>query len=249
MRRAPHALLLAAAVLGGSAAARRAAADPTRDRIATVPTAWLPTAGAVIGQAGVDSRGVGDAWLGYGLGGLAEVVVETDTDVRIADSTNLPHTTWLGRAAFRLGARQDAWFPGQPAVALGVRATFAGDAKVGEAYLVASRTLGPVRLHGGADLIDAATRLDAPSLGATLRPLAGLEWTPAQYPRTTLLADLAWVPRLAPTGAPTLEWIAGWGVRYDALGWGAIELLIRNRQAEGVADLTAMVRLDGVWGR
>jgi hypothetical protein len=248
MRRAPLALLLAAA-LGGGVTARRAAADPTRDRVATAPTAWLPAAGAVIGSAGVDSRGVGDAWLGCGLGGLAEVVVETDTDVRIADGANLPHTTWLGRAAFRLGARQDQWFTGQPAVVLGVRATFAGDGRVGEAYLVASRTLGPLRLHAGAEAIDAAARMDAPTLGATVRPLAGLEWTPAQYPRTTLLADLAWVPLLTPTAAPSLEWVAGWGARYDALGWGAIELLIRNRQAEGIGDLTAMVRLNGVWGR
>jgi hypothetical protein len=232
---------------------RLAAAEPVRDRVLTAPTAWLPAAGTLVGTAGVDQRGDGDVIVGYGLGELAEVTVGGDTDVRRCDGCGGRATPLrLGRAAFRLGARPDTWFAGQPALVFGVRTTFAGPARVSEAYVVASRTLGPLRLHAGGQVTDAAADADAgtvaPRLRKTMRPLAGFEWTPAQYPRTTLLADLAWVPRFDLTG-PTLEWLAGWGVRYNALAWGAIELDVRHRQGEGLGDSTVMVRLDGAWGR
>jgi hypothetical protein len=46
---------------------------------------------------------------------------------------------------------------------------------------------------------------------------------------------------------PTTEWLAGWGVRYEALSWGAIELDVRHREGEGLAGSTALVRVTGVW--
>ncbi len=143
-----------------------------------------------------------------------------------------------------------------PALVLGVRTTFAarghepGRARASELHAVASRVLGPVRVHAGAAVLDGGfgDRGAGERLDAQVRPIAGLEWTPSIYPRTSMLADVAWVPRLAP-GALGLEWVAGWGVRYQALAWGSIELLIRHREDEGLADSTVLVRVHAVVGR
>lgn len=242
-------LLLLLVVIGTT---RVAAADPVLGRVLTAPTAWLPPQGAVVGTAGIDRRGDGSFVLGLGLG-IASVELGTDTDVRgctTCEGVPRGDARWLGRAAFRLGARQDAWFPGMPALVLGVRNTFAarghtlGGARVTDAYLVASRTTGPVRLHVGATLTDGGH--GDVTLGPTLRPLAGFEWTPAPYPRTTVLADVMWVPRLEPDRVQ-LEWLAGWGVRYQAMSWASIELAVRHRQDEGLQESTVLVRVNGVW--
>jgi len=236
-------------------------ADPTADRVFTAPTAWLPPSNAVVGTGVVDLRALADKRLestlivGYGLGGLAAVDVGTDTDVRGCTDcagTVPPAPIYLGRASFRLGARQDAWFRGMPAVVFGVQTTFGSsgpfrDARVSEAYVVASRELGPVRMHGGVALIDAG--FADVTLGRKARPLAGLEWTPSQYPKTTLMGDVAWMPRLESdaTDRVALEWVAGWGVRYQAFARAAIELAVRHRQDEGLGDSTVMVRMTGMW--
>ena len=62
-----------------------------------------------------------------------------------------------------------------------------------------------------------------------------------------MLADIAWQPELTPSGDRP-AWIIGWGVRYQALAWGAIELDVRHREGEGLAGSTVMVRVDGVLG-
>lgn len=232
--------------------ASSAHADPAIGRVLTTPTAWMPAQGSLVGTAGVDRRGDGSLVMAYGLG-LASVEIGTDTDVRgctTCDGDLKGDALWLGRAGFKLGARQDQWFQGQPALVLGVRNTFAahghdfGGARVTDGYVVASERLGPVSVHVGADLVDGGFR--GISLGPTLRPMAGLEWTPAPYPKTTVLADVMWVPKLEPDKVE-LEWLAGWGVRYQALRWGSIELAVRHRQDEGLQESTVLVRLNGVW--
>lgn len=231
---------------------RGAAADPTMPRVLTAPTAWMPEQGGVVGTAGIDRRGDGSATLVLGLG-IASVEVGADTDVRgcvTCDGDRKGDALYLGRAAFKIGAPQDAWFPGMPALAFGVRNTFAarghtfGAARATEAYLVASRVMGPIRLHLGGALTDAGYR--GIELSPTIRPFAGLEWTPAPYPRTSVVADVMWLPRLEPARVE-LEWLAGWGVRYQALSWGSIELAVRHRQDEGLQESTVLVRLNGVW--
>ena len=233
--------ILIVVVLGLGA---HAAADPALPRVLTAPTAWLPPAGGVIGMVGVDQHGDGSAELDYGLGDLAAVALDADTDVREQGTDNVTTPRWQARATFRIGAHQDAWFVGQPAVAFGVRTVIGNIHEVGEAYVVASRVLGHVRVHAGIGAMDARHAND-PAMGTQLRPLAGLELTPPQYPKTSLIGDVAWLPRFEPT-TPTPERVIGIGVRYQSLRWASIELDVRSRQGEGLQDSTVMVRINVV---
>jgi hypothetical protein len=234
-------------MLGVALAATPAAADPLVERVLTAPTAWLPAAGDTVATAGIDHRGDGMIVVGYGLGGLSEIQIDADSDVRACtDCTGRPDPVLLGRASFRLGAMKPAGLPA--AIALGVRTTFDArgrDARVTDGYLVASGDFTYVRVHAGVDLI--AARIGDLELAAKARPLAGLEIRPPQYPRTTLMGDIAWEPELDATAGPKLRWIAGWGVRYQALDWASIELAVRHRETEDLGGSTVMVRVNAVW--
>jgi hypothetical protein len=238
-----------AAVVALVAVARPAAAEPAGARVLTTPTAWLPGAGGAAAMLGIDHRGDGAAVISYGLGGLAEVELGGDSDVRACtDCTARPSPLHLGRAAFRTGVRQDAWFTGMPAIVLGVRTTFAArghdvhEPRATDAYLVASRDLGVVRLHAGVDAISAS--VSGLGAAAKLRPLAGIELHPPIYPRSSLLGDIAWEPTLDTQAGPTLGWMLGIGVRYQALPWASVELAVRARQAEDLGSSTVMIRLN-----
>lgn len=246
--------------LPGLAAAE---SEPATPRVLTAPTAWLPPPGAVVGTGTLDHRFDGSAVVGLGIGGIAAIDLGTDTDVRGCKTCEDDASPlYLGRATFRMGTHQNALFRGMPALLVGVRTTFTssktdgfGRVRVTEAYGVVSRTLGhrdvgELRLHAGVVAIDAAMGND--ELGAKVRATGGFEFTPVQYPRTVLMADLAYVPLLRDTPTPddkpiVLEWVAGWGVRYQAFAWGAIELAVRHRENEGLGDSTVMVRVQGVF--
>jgi hypothetical protein len=130
---------------------------------------------------------------------------------------------------------------------------------VAELHLAATRrlagpTIGNLALTAGAALWDAAAtpeaagapdapvRLGARGLGAALRPFAGLAWNPGIYPRTTLLVDAGFAP-VVTADDPRLAWRLAWGVRYQALSWGSIELAVRHRADEGLRGSTVLVRL------
>jgi len=231
-------LLLIGALL---AAARPAAADPGGGRVVAAPTAWLPGAGDAAAMLGVDHRGTAEARASFGLGGLAEAELGGDRDARGAT---------LGRAAFRLGAHQDAWLRGMPALTMGVRASFAARGhelhapRVGDAYVVASRDLGVIRLHAGIDAISFA--VGDRRAAARLRPLAGLEIHPAAYPRSSLIGDVVWQPVLDDPD-PKLAWLLGIGVRYQALAWASVELAVRAREAEALGASTVLLRVNVTW--
>ena len=237
------------AVVAVLAMTRPAAADPSGSRVLTAPTAWLPEAGAAVAMLGLDHRGDGAAVGGYGLGGIAEVELGSESDIRgCTDCSARPTPLWLGRAGFRIGARQGAWFTGMPAIVFGVRATFAARGHVvaspraTDAYVVASRDLGVVRLHAGADAISAS--VDGRRAGARVRPLAGLELHPPMYPRSSLLGDIAWEPTLDAEHGPQLGWMLGIGVRYQAFAWASVELAVRAREGEDLGASTVLVRVN-----
>jgi hypothetical protein len=239
-------LTVAAAVL----AARPVAADPTESRVLTAPTAWLPPSGAATATLGIDHRGDTAVFAGASLDGLAELEIDEDSDVRGCTDCAMQRTPLrLGRAGFRIGAHQD-WLHGMPALVLGVRATFAAyepavDApRVTDAYVVASRDLGVVRLHAGVDAL-AASVADHRS-AAALRPLAGVELHPPMYPRSSLLGDLVWEPELDAVHGPVLRWMLGIGVRYQAFSWGSVELAVRARQGDDLGGATVMARFNAI---
>jgi hypothetical protein len=238
------AALVALGALGGSAAAHAdvAPARLASPRLIHVPTAWLLPRDAGWGSAGVDHRGAGHLELTAALGGIAQVDLGvSDRIVACAPCGDEPDAApaWLGSAGFKLG-----WPParhaGRPALALGVRRSVAsrvaGDPQVGEAYLVASLVLGGLHGHlGGA-------AWQASETPRAVRPFAGVEWRPARYPRSTLLAELSWIPEL---GRRDLRWLAAWGARYQAFSWGAIDLAVRHRQGDELADAAVLVRVHG----
>jgi hypothetical protein len=216
-----------------------ATASPVHDRVLTVPTAELPAAGDVIASGALDRHGV--LWLdaGYGFGGLAEIELAlADGDARDGNGVPVERST----AAFRIGAPEDAWFSGQPAIVLGVRTTISTD-KATSAYVVASRRIGVVSLHLGGSL--EAVVAERPIV---VRPLAGLELRPPAFPKTTLLADLSWQPTFAamPPGTNIEQLAFSWGVRYQALRWAAIELAVRHDESS-FGDPDVFVRMTGMW--
>jgi hypothetical protein len=183
-----RALVTAWAVI---AAARPVAADPDGARVLTTPTAWLPRAGAATATLGIDHRGDGTAIASYGLGGLSEVELDADTDVRgCTDCTMRPVPVRLGRAAFRIGVRQGAWLTGMPALVLGVRATFAAyepavrDPRVTDAYAAATArrdrapsadvsAIDPARRHRLGARARRPDRAEAALVARGRRPLSG----------------------------------------------------------------------------
>jgi len=209
-------------------ASARAHAEPAPPQVLHVPTAWLQPRDTVHGSAGANHRGGGFLRLTGGLGGLADV------DVEVTDRYG---RAWVGTAGVKLGARR-----GDVAGALGVRRSFGAwktsrdDVQIAEAFAVASARVGGVRAHLGGALwmSDVAA--------TTARPFAGLEWTPPPYPRTSLLVDVSWTP--ADDGA--VGWVGGWGVRYQALDWGSIELAVRHREGDDLDGATVLVRVAGV---
>jgi hypothetical protein len=225
-------------------AAGTAVADPAPlGHVITAPTAWLPPEGALVGSASIDHRGDGGYRFMYGLGGIAALEIGQDNDIRGCDAAcdAKPTPSWNGHMGFTMGVPQLDY---RPAVALGFQTTFDKPSlKAVDLHLVTSFATHGVRLHAGAALIESRTG-DVAS-GVKLRPIAGLEITPPQYEKTTLMADFAYLPLLV-EGAPTTEWVAGWGVRYQALKWGSIELAVRHRESEGLGDSTVMVRVNAV---
>ena len=249
-----------AALLFVSTSARAASADErSADAVITMPTAFMlsTTAArlpALAGRARIDHRGAASVQGSLGLAGIAMVTIDTDRDLRVCESCTAGETLRTLRsrhAEFKIGAPRNAWFRGQPALAIGVRvtthtaATTQANIRATDAYVVASEILGPVTLHAGLLTQDIASstnlgRRQLGSPGRAIRPMLGVEWHPAPYPRTTLLADLTWVPELRATG-PTQTWIGGWGVRYQAARILGVELSVRHRQDEGLADTTVLV--------
>ncbi len=255
---------------------------PPAPRVLHVPTAWLQHPGRLYGTTGINHRGGTFLAVSGGLGRLAEFDVNiSDRFVRcdracVADSADgKTDQAFVGSALFKIGTAENSLFAGQPALALGFRKSFymtedlgtdTEERRFAELYAVASRHVGSAALHVGAQLFDVKLNQTVPRLldvskpQEKLRPFGGLEWVPHVYPRTTLLLDFSWVPRFEERGEADsqyyteLRWVAGWGVRYQALTWGSIELAVRHRQDEGLSDSTVFVRMNGTldykeWGR
>jgi len=256
------------AALAAWSSGRPAGADVTAARRSSralhVPTAWLPARDTVHASAGVDHRGVAAGRIDVGLAGIAAVDLGVTDELVYCNPCRGERAltpSWAAIAGFQLAAPPGAWFRGQPAVGFGLRRSIAARAPgwsatardVAELFVVASASAGGVRGHLGVAAWDAAHRgISGQPLrlrtGALppVRPFAALEWTPSIYPRTSLVSDVSWVPELGPDDA-ALRWIAGWGIRYQALSWGAIELAVRHRESDSLAASTVFIRVTGIF--
>lgn len=263
MLRALPALLVMLVAAGASAqpavATTTTIAPPTSPRIVHAPTAWLQPARQLHAMFGTSHRLAPSASAAFGVGDVAELDLEL-TDRVIAcpacgeerDEENL----FAASALFKMGVATSAAREWRLGTALGFRRTFAtrhvaaggrdAELEAAQLYLVGGARWQGVEVHAGAELFDAMhgdARISR-DLRRSLRPVAGVAWTPPPYPRTTMVVDVAWVPEVK-DGPPRLGWVVGWGVRYQALRWGAIELVVRNREDAALGDSTVLVRVAG----
>lgn len=240
---------------------------PAAPRTLYTPTAYLQGASRVFASAGGDHRGGGFLAFSLGLGELAEVDLEVGNRLgacqACADGEPVATSLTAATALFKIGLAERRFGRWQPALALGFRAPIGRvDANVDDTslevraarlYLAASKSLGQVTLHGGVDVWDAGAEsadgervLHDEPLSKRVRPFVALAWNPAVYPRTTLLAELSFAPVIESRGVE-MRWLGGWGVRYQALSWGSIELAMRHRDGDSLGDSSVLIRLNGVF--
>ncbi len=262
MLRAAAVLLLVA--LATTATAQSVPRPPTSPRVVHAPTAWLQPAGQLHVDLAASHRLAPSAAATFGLG-VGEVELElTDRLIACPDCGELraEENFAAATAAFRMGAATSTARPWRAGAVLGFRRTIAtrtlagsvgspesGPLEAAQLHLVVGARVAGLEVHAGAELLQArhagAGLDEGGEDGFVLRPLAAIAWTPPPYPRTTMMLDVAWVPELA-ARAPDLSWILGWGVRYQALPWGAIDLVVRQREDAALGDATVLVRVSGV---
>ncbi len=227
MRASPF--VVAALVCVGSLAHADPPPPPHKlPRVFAAPTAWLARTKSFAATAGGDHRGRPFAAITTGLGHVAEV------DVTVSGESERV----LPTALFKVGLAGK-----RVAGALGFRKSFGRVERTAEMYAVGSAELGPVRLHAGAEWWDAEAA-DGTGLDSHLTPFGGVEWTPSIYPRSMLLADIAWQPRFDDPGGVHLSWLAGGGARYQAFSWGSIELAVQIREDDGLDRPTVIIRFN-----
>lgn len=274
-------LVFGALTVGGSGVARAdgATQPPTPNRVLHVPTGHMQSWGQVYATGGGTHRAGAIASVATGLGKLAEIDIGLSDHLGVCsgciDGAGQTDSLLLPSGLFKIGLGEGEFVSWQPALALGFRKTFGAtqvaedlgdpsnfgdldDARAARLFAVASKTLGPLRLHVGVDIWDAEVvvgeqreALSQRPLGERVRPFAGVAWTPSIYPRTSLIGDVSWVPVMDQSpgsGDPRAElrWLAGWGVRYQALDWVSTELAVRHREGGQLDDSTVMLRFNAV---
>jgi len=247
VRRFASCLVGAALGLGAPARAEPLALEAS-PRLVDLSTAAHPRAWA---HGGISHRGEASLSLGVGLGTIAAVGGGYDDRLAVGASAATATSHAVPTAWFRIAVPHARWSPYQPALALDLERSFAAETiAIAELRLLGTQQLtgprvGRLALTIGASLWDVQAG-DAPALGAgplraQLRPALGLGWNPVRYPRTTVLAELAWAPTVVAT-TPRLDARFGWGVRYQALSWATIDLVVRHREAAGLEGSTVMLR-------
>jgi hypothetical protein len=235
-------------------------------------TAWVPKAGEVNLALGIDQeiRPTGSASIG--LGDIAEVGLQLQNERSECDPCEDPSIDAVvlnvASAFFKMGTPEGLGHKHVPAFALVFRKALLAKAQVFTdaeriisdpvretrgAMLTAmgSKTLGPAALHLGAELLVSSGTVLQGDFGVdeyVIRPALAAQWTPGQYPLSTFMVDLRWVPKLEEENS-SYDWgtrmTAAWGVRYKALSWASVDLNVRRQDGEGLGD--ALVTL-GVRG-
>ncbi len=220
----------------------------TAPRLVDRATAVMPWSYAI---AGVSHRGEPMAALEVRFGEIAAVGVGYDD--RLLTGATVEDAAAEGRvnAWFRVGVEARRWSAYQPALDLtfersnGAGVAQAAELRAGVTQSWRSAFSGVFDATAGVGLWEVrgdGARLSEGELVERVRPFAGLAWTPAAYPNTSLLVEGSFGPRVI-DGAPALDWRLGWGARYQVFSWATIDLVVRNRQDAGLAGSTVMVRM------
>ena len=240
-----------AVALATAASARAALAQPALapppDRLVDVDGAGLPP-GVLLFRAG--HRGELSARAEIGFGGDAALGLGIDDRIVIGDDDRSARHHSVPVGSFRIALAADRLFRGQPAVDLGLVRTIgsATDPAFAELHVAGSHAItgewGRLWITAGVALWDVRSEGAQPldRLAERIRPYGGLSLTVARTPRTSLLLEGTTAPTVI-AGAIALSPRIGWGVRYQAMSWGAIDLLVRHRLETDLTGATVMVRL------
>jgi hypothetical protein len=226
-------------------------------------TAWVPEAGEVNLDLGMDQelRPVGSATVG--LGDIAEFGLQLQHERNECDPCEDPSKDALilnvASAFFKMGTPEALGHKYMPAFVLVFRKALFREAQVftdadrvlskplretrgAMLTAMASKTLGPAALHLGAELLISSGTLLQGDFGVddhVIRPALGAQWTPNKYPLSTFLVDVRWVAELEEENG-SYDWrtrmTAAWGVRYQALDWASVDLNVRRQNGQGLGN-------------
>lgn len=238
-------------------------------------TGWMPKAGEMHVDLGIDQKKRPSGAVSVGLGGIGEFGLqlqhersECEPCEEVAtDSTGLN----LASAFFKMGTPEGLGHEQVPAFALVYRKALFRKAqiltdsdkiisrpvlKTRSAMLtaMASKSIGPTALHVGAELLVVEGTALQGDFGVdefVVRPALGMQWSPAKYPLSTFLVDLRWVSEAVANNNAEFEWdtrmTAAWGVRYQALDWAAVDLNVRRQDGEGLDDARVTLGVRGTF--
>lgn len=189
-----------------------------------------------------------------GLAGVAELGLSMDRQ-----RSEPGEEAKLSMAHFKMGTPEGFTHSAMPAFALSFRKTLPSTVQIlarSDSFevavlgAIASKKIGPVSVHIGAELFSAEDEEAGLELQQVIRPTLGLEWHPSELPLTTLVADLHWVPgqeMSEPNSALDTRWNVAWGVRYQSLDWASIDVNLRHQEGESISDAIITLGLAGSW--
>lgn len=186
-----------------------------------------------------------------GLAGVAELGLSTDRQ-----RSEPGEEAKLSMAHFKMGTPEGFVHPFMPALALSFRKTLpsavqflarSDSFEVAVLGAIASKKIGPLSIHAGAELFSAEDKKVGLRLQQVIRPTLGLEWSPVDLPLTTIVADLHWVAGQDTNAANALttRWNVAWGVRYQSLEWASIDVNLRHQEGESISDAIITLGLAG----
>ncbi len=244
----PTAILCAVISLAAGMGVARAEDTPTQSpRAITTATAFIPNAGEVFYSGGLDHKFQPSGFATIGLAKIAEVGLSLDrewTDPSAQKKTAMAH--------FKMGSPEGFLHSWMPAFAILYRKSlkdsvqfFSGTRipRLATLSVLASKNMGPISVHLGGELLSA--QMEQEQSQHKFSPTLAIEWHPAQYPKTTLLADLRWIPSETNDLAITPIWNLAWGVTYQAFTWASVDLNVRHQEGESSNDAVVTLGLAG----
>lgn len=242
---------------------------PVAPRLLNVPTGHVQPAAQLHATGGAYVLPDRTPFFGLtlGLGGVADIDLEVHDRAAVCigctPMDRAAESIAMASAGFKMGVPEAFYGAWQPAMALAFRTSVGSrDIDFGEVVhalraarlsAVVTKTVGIAEITVGVDAWDAENvhpdgrpRLHDERVVDRVRPLAGLVLRPPIYPRTRLVLDGSWAP-VFDDQRVELGWLFGWGVRYQALSWGSIELDVRHREGGSLGDAEVSIRLNGSW--